>query len=162
VSLCLTKHHTRKAYWGSVGIALRILVLGTKLKWVVSFTPQPLYPQGKSPLYPLVRRLGGLTRIVGFPITGNNKHSIIIIIIIIIIPFGRWISVSCISLSISLLSRNQHCTDGDVTCFSRIRSHWSTVTLVHVLYWSQDNIYSFSQFERPLIWYPIKFFITLA
>jgi hypothetical protein len=26
---------------------------------VVSFTPQPLYPQGKSPWYPLDRRLGG-------------------------------------------------------------------------------------------------------
>jgi hypothetical protein len=27
---------------------------------VVSFTPQTLYPQGKSPCYPLDRRLGGL------------------------------------------------------------------------------------------------------
>jgi hypothetical protein len=26
---------------------------------MVSFTPRPLYPQGKSSLYPLVRRLGG-------------------------------------------------------------------------------------------------------
>jgi hypothetical protein len=26
---------------------------------VVSFTPRPLYPQGKSPRYPLYRRLGG-------------------------------------------------------------------------------------------------------
>jgi len=26
---------------------------------VVSFTPRPLYPQGKSPWYPLYRRLGG-------------------------------------------------------------------------------------------------------
>jgi hypothetical protein len=27
--------------------------------WVVNFTPRPLYPQGKSPRYPLNRRLGG-------------------------------------------------------------------------------------------------------
>jgi hypothetical protein len=27
--------------------------------WVVSFAPQPFYPQGKSPQYPLNRRLGG-------------------------------------------------------------------------------------------------------
>jgi hypothetical protein len=27
---------------------------------MVSFTPRPLYPQGKSPWYPLNRRLGGL------------------------------------------------------------------------------------------------------
>jgi hypothetical protein len=27
--------------------------------WLVSFTPQPLYPQGKSPWYPVDKRLGG-------------------------------------------------------------------------------------------------------
>jgi len=32
--------------------------LGTRWRWVVSFTPRPL-PQGKSPWYPLDRRLGG-------------------------------------------------------------------------------------------------------
>jgi hypothetical protein len=42
-----------KAYWGIGGIAPHILDLGTSL------TPRPLYPQGKSPLYPLDRRLGG-------------------------------------------------------------------------------------------------------
>jgi hypothetical protein len=48
-----------KAYWGSGGIAPLILDLGTRWRWVVSFTPRPLYPQGKSPWYPLNRRLGG-------------------------------------------------------------------------------------------------------
>jgi hypothetical protein len=33
--------------------------LGTRWSWVFSFTPQPLWPQGKGPLYPLDRRLGG-------------------------------------------------------------------------------------------------------
>jgi hypothetical protein len=33
--------------------------LGTSWRWVVSFTPRPLYPRGKSPRYPLDRRLGG-------------------------------------------------------------------------------------------------------
>jgi hypothetical protein len=47
-----------KTYWGG-GIAPRILDLDTRWKWVVSFTPQPLYRQGKSPRYPLDRRLGG-------------------------------------------------------------------------------------------------------
>jgi hypothetical protein len=36
--------------------------LGTGWRWVVSFTPRPLCPQGKSPLYPLDRRLGGPQR----------------------------------------------------------------------------------------------------
>jgi hypothetical protein len=48
-----------KAYSGSGGIAPCILDLGTRRKWVVSFTPRPLYPQGKSPWYPLDRELGG-------------------------------------------------------------------------------------------------------
>jgi hypothetical protein len=47
-----------KTYWGSGGIAPRILDLGTRWRWVVSFTPRPLYHQGKSPWYPLDRRLG--------------------------------------------------------------------------------------------------------
>jgi len=48
-----------KAYWGSGGITPRILELGTRWKWVVRFTLRPLYPQGKSPWFPLCRRLGG-------------------------------------------------------------------------------------------------------
>jgi hypothetical protein len=48
-----------KTYWGSGGIALRILDLGTRWSWVVSFTLRPPYPQGKSSSYPLDRRLGG-------------------------------------------------------------------------------------------------------
>jgi hypothetical protein len=36
-----------------------ILDVGTRWRWVVSFTPQLLYPRGKSPQYPLDKRLGG-------------------------------------------------------------------------------------------------------
>jgi hypothetical protein len=43
----------------SRGIAPRFLDLGTRWRWVVSFTSMPLYRQGKSPWYPLYRRLGG-------------------------------------------------------------------------------------------------------
>jgi hypothetical protein len=50
LSLCLTKHHAMKTYWGSGGIAPRILDFGTRWRWVVSFTPLPLYPQGKPPV----------------------------------------------------------------------------------------------------------------
>jgi len=44
-----------KAYWGSGSKSPSILDLGTR---EVSFTPRPLCPQGKSPSYPLDRRLG--------------------------------------------------------------------------------------------------------
>jgi hypothetical protein len=40
---------------------------------VVSFTPQPLYPDGKSPWYPLDRRLGGLQILSGGG--GEKKNS---------------------------------------------------------------------------------------
>jgi len=45
---------------GSGVIAPRIFDLGTRWSWVVSFTPRQLYPEGRSPRYPLDRRLGGL------------------------------------------------------------------------------------------------------
>jgi hypothetical protein len=35
------------------------LELGTSWRWVVSFTPRPLYPRRKSPRHPLDRRFGG-------------------------------------------------------------------------------------------------------
>jgi hypothetical protein len=59
LSLCLTKHHAMKAYWGSGGVAPCILNFRTTCRWVISFTPQPLYTQGKNTQYPLDRRLGG-------------------------------------------------------------------------------------------------------
>jgi hypothetical protein len=59
LSLCLTKHHAMKTYWGSSGIAPRILDLGVRWGWVVSFTPRQIYPQEKKLRYPLDRRLCG-------------------------------------------------------------------------------------------------------
>jgi hypothetical protein len=55
-SLCLTNH---EGVWGSGCIDPHFLDLGTNWCWVVSFTPRPLYPRGKSPRYPLDRRLNG-------------------------------------------------------------------------------------------------------
>jgi hypothetical protein len=60
VPVLLTEHRTMKTYWGSGGIAPHILELSTRWRWVVTFTLRSLYPQGKSPCYPLDRRLGGL------------------------------------------------------------------------------------------------------
>jgi len=47
-----------KTYWGGGDTVPYVLDLGTRSRWVVSFMPWPLYPQGKSPQYPLNRRLG--------------------------------------------------------------------------------------------------------
>jgi hypothetical protein len=44
--LFLTEHRFMKAYWGSGNIAPRILDLGTRWRWVVSYMSRPLYPQG--------------------------------------------------------------------------------------------------------------------
>jgi hypothetical protein len=45
--------------WGSGCIHPRFLDLATSWRWVVSFTPQPLYPRRKRRRHPLDRRLGG-------------------------------------------------------------------------------------------------------
>jgi len=47
-----------KVYWGSGGTTAHMLDLSTKWRWLVSFTPWPLYSQGESRWYPHDRRLG--------------------------------------------------------------------------------------------------------
>jgi hypothetical protein len=69
----LTEHHAMKVYWESGAIAPCILELSTRWSWVVSFMSWPLYPQGKSPWYPLDRRLGGLQSWSGH--SGEEKNS---------------------------------------------------------------------------------------
>jgi hypothetical protein len=85
-SLCLTEHHSMKAYWGSGCIAPRILDLGTRWRWVVSFTPRPLYSQGRSPGYPLDRRLGGFSGTILCPFSAINVW------ILICVPRTKYVS----------------------------------------------------------------------
>jgi hypothetical protein len=47
--------------------------LGTRWRWVVSYAPRPLYLQGKSPMNPLDRRMGGLQNSSGRG--GEDKNS---------------------------------------------------------------------------------------
>jgi hypothetical protein len=58
VPVPVTQHHAKKAYCESGCIVTRITDLSTRWRCVVSFTPRPFYPQGKSPWYPLERRVG--------------------------------------------------------------------------------------------------------
>jgi hypothetical protein len=48
-----------KAYWGEEVQLHSFFDLRTGLRWVVSFTPGPLYLQWKNLWYPLDRRVGG-------------------------------------------------------------------------------------------------------
>jgi len=59
--LYLTKHHAMKAYWRSGCTASGILNVGTRRRWVVSFTSWPLYTRRKVYHYPLNRWLILLT-----------------------------------------------------------------------------------------------------
>jgi hypothetical protein len=77
----LPEHHVMKVCWGVEVWLHAILTLppGIRWKWVVSSTTRPLYPQGKSPWYPLDRRLGEHQNWYGHddekensqPLTGN-------------------------------------------------------------------------------------------
>jgi hypothetical protein len=62
-----------KEYWGNEGISPHIPDLGTRWRWEFSFTPRPLYPQEKSPWYPLDRRLNGPQSISGHG--GEERNS---------------------------------------------------------------------------------------
>jgi hypothetical protein len=53
---CLIKHYAIKTCWGNGVIAPRILNLGRRWRWVISFTPMSLYPQDKESSIPI--RLG--------------------------------------------------------------------------------------------------------
>jgi hypothetical protein len=57
----------------AIRIAPRIPDIGSRWSWVVIFTPQPLYSQGKGPWYPLDRTLGGHQRQSGRG--GEEKNS---------------------------------------------------------------------------------------
>jgi len=48
-----------KTYWVNRGISLQPFITSAIDGVVVSFTPQPIYSRGKSPPYPLDRKLGG-------------------------------------------------------------------------------------------------------
>jgi hypothetical protein len=69
----LTEHHTMKTHWGSGGTVPRILDLGTRWRWVVRFTPRPLYPREK-PWHPLDRRLDVPQRRSGGGGEEKNSH----------------------------------------------------------------------------------------
>jgi hypothetical protein len=60
LSLCVSNYALpHECVWGSECIDPYFLHLGTSWRWVVSFTPRPLNPRGKSSRYPLDRKLGG-------------------------------------------------------------------------------------------------------
>jgi len=45
----LLTEHVMKAYWESGGIFPCVLDIGTRWRWVVSFTPPSLYPRERAP-----------------------------------------------------------------------------------------------------------------
>jgi hypothetical protein len=53
-----------KIYWGSGGIAPCILDLGTRWRWVVNFTPWPLYPRERAPSTHWIGPRAGLDAVV--------------------------------------------------------------------------------------------------
>jgi hypothetical protein len=81
--LCFTKHQAMKAYWGCRGVALD---LGTRWRWVVSFTPRSLYPPRK---IPSIHWIGGwvgpravldavVKRKIPIPLQESNPRTLIV------------------------------------------------------------------------------------
>ena len=61
--------------WGNCGIVPLSLKLGTKWRWVISFTTRPLYPRWKELVYPSNIRLGGLQSRSGCPSKARSEKS---------------------------------------------------------------------------------------
>jgi hypothetical protein len=59
LSFCQLSGNKKIKFSGAWRGEAHFLGLGTSWRWVVRFTPRPLYPRGKSPRYPLDRGLGG-------------------------------------------------------------------------------------------------------
>jgi hypothetical protein len=56
--LCLINQALiHKGVWESECIDTSFLYFGTSFRWVIGFTPQPLYPRRRNPRFPLARRL---------------------------------------------------------------------------------------------------------
>jgi hypothetical protein len=52
-------HHAMKTYGGMEGrCSSTILDLSTRLRWIMSFTPQPLYVRGKNPPVSIGEKIG--------------------------------------------------------------------------------------------------------
>jgi len=69
--LWLTMYHTMKTY-PSLNQAPRREDVAGEWRWVVSFTPRPSYPYGRSPRYPVDRTLGGAQSRSGYG--GEEKN----------------------------------------------------------------------------------------
>jgi len=76
-----------KTYWGNAGIAPYILNLGIRCRWVVSFTPRPLYPWGKNPQYPVGGWVGPRA---GMDSMAKRKN-------LTVVPAGNWSPVSILT-----------------------------------------------------------------
>jgi hypothetical protein len=73
-SLCLTKHHPIKTYWGSGSIAPRFLWPRHWVEMRGQLHVPAALPQRKSPHYPLHRRLGGSQSRSGYGIEEKNSQ----------------------------------------------------------------------------------------
>jgi hypothetical protein len=154
LSLCLTKHHAMKMYWGSGGIALCILDLGTRWRWVVSFTPRSLYSQGKSPRYPVARRLGGPPSRYGRGVNITTRRCDILALVFVLCAFVSSVGIVFLSVSpyVSMFNFRNYWMDFDkISCqmfysrsceANRVVIHiWSISYLPHMKY--KQNIIDF-------------------
>jgi hypothetical protein len=118
--------------------------LGTRWRWVVSFTPRPLYPQGKSPWYTLDRRLGGPESRSGRGGEEKNFQPLRLVKVRLKIPSWILRARSLRSVKIVLVSPSSFWS-------SHVPSSFRSVTESQL-----RNLVSFRSFQMisPFCWYP--------
>jgi hypothetical protein len=112
-------------YMGELKYSFTILDLGTKWRWVVSFTSRLLYPQGKSPRYSLDRKLGGPKSRPGC--CGKEK---------ILTPEGNWtraVQPVAIQTYSVILAYNEGCFMGRLcssACIFQSQKHFIDLNII--------------------------------
>jgi len=119
---CLCPYHEDST--GSRGV-IPVINLDTRWRWMVNFTPWPLYPHRKSLWYAMNRRLGGLQELVwtfwrrGKPVASAGNwnpdhqgyslvtvlttvcwlHSLAVAVVLLLMGSSIWNWISCVNMT---------------------------------------------------------------
>jgi hypothetical protein len=133
-----------KAYWGSGVIVPRIVDLGTRWSWVVSFTPRPLYPQ--------------------------RKRSVVVVVVVVVICQIQHFVVTWFKrrlwnfkiMNYALIARhaarilNLNLSFSPTLCYLTNYLMWSSKTVPTAVHLTQQHIIFFAR----ITWYTIRMWLS--
>jgi hypothetical protein len=157
--------------WGSGGIASNILELGIRWRWVINFTPRPLYPEEWAPgthwIGGWVGPVWTLWRNKSLSPVGNRTPAVQLISrrytdwAIPAHGYKVW-KLFCLRASMILYSLLYFCSNSDSSTRQHCAKCWTKaadgylLSLLHVLWWKGRTLYLLVSLESHilhLLWY---------